>query len=99
MDAELRLIASAAIIGDSSQLAASARLAHYPDEDNFYDRCSLDAATVLRLQSALEQGGAVFIDEDERAGAGVRLKFNRGDVRAIRRLEGEGGPTGEDDVC
>jgi len=59
---------------------------------------ALDAATVLRLQSALEQGGAVFIYEDERAGAGVRLKFNRGDVRAIRRLEGEGGPTGEDDV-
>jgi len=59
----------------------------------------LDAASVLRLQSALEQGGAVFIDDDERAGAGVRLKFNRGDVRAIRRLEGEGGLIGEDDVC
>jgi transcriptional regulator with XRE-family HTH domain len=59
----------------------------------------LDPVTVQRLQSALEQGGAVFIEEDERAGAGVRLKFNRGDVRAIRRLEGEGGRTGEDDVC
>lgn len=59
---------------------------------------ALDAAAALRLRSALEQGGAVFIDEDERAGAGVRLKFNRGDVRAIRRLEGEGGPVGEDDV-
>jgi hypothetical protein len=71
-DAELRLIACAAIMGDSSQ----------PERG-----------------SSTIDGGAVFIDEDERAGAGVRLKFNRGDVRAIRRLEGEGGATGEDDVC
>ncbi len=50
-----------------------------------------------RLRAALEQGGAVFIPEDG-GGRGVRLKFARKDVRAINRLEGEGGPVGDDDV-
>ena len=51
-----------------------------------------------RLQTALEEGGAVFIPESGAGGVGVRLKFNSRDVRAINRLEGEGGSTGEDDV-
>lgn len=51
-----------------------------------------------RLQAALEEGGAVFIPENGDGGVGVRLKFNRRDVRAINRLEGEGGAVGEDDV-
>lgn len=55
------------------------------------------ADAVGRLQAALEAGGAVFIDEDD-LGVGVRLKFPRGDVRSIRRLENEGGVVGEDDV-
>jgi len=50
-----------------------------------------------RLRAVLEAGGALFIDEDT-AGAGVRLKFPRADVRSIGRLENEGGPVGEDDV-
>ena len=50
-----------------------------------------------RLQSALEEGGAVFIPENG-GGVGVRLKFNSREVRAINKWEGEGGPTGEDDV-
>lgn len=50
-----------------------------------------------RLQVALEEGGAVFIPENG-GGVGVRLKFNSRDVRAINRLEGEGGSVGEDDV-
>ena len=53
---------------------------------------------LMRLRDALERGGAVFIDEDHRAGSGVRLKFNAKDVRAINRMEGEGGPVGTDDV-
>ena len=52
---------------------------------------------MARLRQALESGGAVFIDEDD-AGAGVRLKFTRRDVRSINRLEGEGGVVGSDDV-
>lgn len=50
-----------------------------------------------RLEAALTHAGAVFIPEDT-AGIGVRLKFTQKDVRAINRLEGEGGPVGEDDV-
>lgn len=50
-----------------------------------------------RLRAALEEGGAVFIAENG-GGAGVRLKFNQKEVRAINRWEGEGGPVGDDDV-
>ncbi len=50
-----------------------------------------------RLQAALEKGGAVFIAENG-GGLGVRLKFNRKEVRAINRWEGEGGPAADDDV-
>ncbi|KEZ18606.1 hypothetical protein CP98_02638 [Sphingobium yanoikuyae] len=51
-----------------------------------------------RLRLVLEQGGAVFLPEDGEQGAGVRLKFTARDVRAINRMEGEGGPVGSDDV-
>lgn len=50
-----------------------------------------------RLRATLQAGGAVFIPENG-GGCGVRLKFARKDVRAINRMEGEGGPVGEDDV-
>lgn len=49
------------------------------------------------LTHALESAGAVFLDEDD-LGAGVRLRFTRRDVKQLRRLEGEGGAVGEDDV-
>lgn len=51
-----------------------------------------------RLRHALEEGGALFLPEDQAGGIGVRLKFTARDVRAINRLEGEGGPVGSDDV-
>ena len=54
-----------------------------------------DLAKVCR---ALEELGAVFIDEKEGAGAGVRLKFSRNQTRAIDRWENEGGAAAEDDV-
>ena len=50
-----------------------------------------------RIRVALEEGGVIFIPENG-GGAGVRLKFNRREVRAINRWEGEGGTVGEDDV-
>lgn len=50
-----------------------------------------------RLFAVLEDGGAVFIPENG-GGLGVRLKFNRREVRAINKWEGEGGPVGDDDV-
>ncbi len=51
----------------------------------------------VALQQALETAGAVFLDEDD-LGAGVRLRFTRKDVKQLRRLEGEGGAVGDDDV-
>lgn len=58
---------------------------------------SLDDDQKLRIMNALEAGGAVFIAENG-GGAGVRLKFNSKEVRAINKWEGEGGSVGEDDV-
>ena len=58
----------------------------------------LAPSDLRRLRDALERGGAVFIGEDNSGGLGVRLKFNAKDVRAINRMEGEGGPVGTDDV-
>jgi len=49
------------------------------------------------LKHALEQAGAVFLEEGD-MGVGVRLRFTRKDVRQLNRLEGEGGAIGEDDV-
>lgn len=49
------------------------------------------------LTRALESAGAIFLEEGD-LGAGVRLRFTRRDVKQLRRLEGEGGPVGDDDV-
>lgn len=54
-------------------------------------------AVERRLLEALESAGAVFIWENG-GGVGVRLKYARRDVRAVNKWEGEGGPSGEDDV-
>lgn len=61
-------------------------------------RADLDDDAKTRLRHALEEGGAVFLPEEDAGGVGVRLKFTAKDVRAINRLEGEGGPVGSDDV-
>lgn len=65
-----------------------------------FERGQVDPGDAARaaLQAALEQGGAVFIDEGEGLGAGVRLKWTRKDARQLHRLENEGGPSGDDDV-
>lgn len=51
-----------------------------------------------RLCRALEEGGAVFLEEGPDGGVGVRLKYSRRDVRALNKWESEGGPPGDDDV-
>lgn len=56
-----------------------------------------DTDTLRRLRTSLEDGGVQFIAENG-GGAGVRLKFSRREVGAIRRWEAEGGATGEDDI-
>lgn len=58
----------------------------------------LDEDAKRRLYLVLESGGAVFLPEDEDGGVGVRLKFTAKDVRAIDRMENEGGAIGSDDV-
>lgn len=50
------------------------------------------------LRHALEQYGAVFVEEDEDAGRGVRRKYNASKVRRLETWEGEGGPAYEDDI-
>ena len=57
-----------------------------------------NAETISRIKLALEDGGVVFLPEDDSAGVGVRLKFNRATTKQIGVLEGEGGITGYDDV-
>jgi len=52
---------------------------------------------VQAVRTALEEFGVVFIPENG-GGAGVRLKFNRSEVKQLRRLEGEGGTVADDDV-
>lgn len=52
---------------------------------------------IERIQTALEDMGAVFIPEDER-GAGVRLKFTKSEAKRIAELEAEGGITAPDNV-
>jgi transcriptional regulator with XRE-family HTH domain len=69
------------------RLEARATLANDPEEE--------DLAKICR---ALEELGAVFIDEKDGAGAGVRLKFGRSQTRAIDRWENEGGAPADDDV-
>ncbi|MDZ4371051.1 MAG: DNA-binding protein [Phenylobacterium sp.] len=61
-------------------------------------RASPDLEAQARLRRVMEEGGAVFIDEGPEGGVGVRLKFNRKDVRAIGKWENEGGPPADDDV-
>jgi len=78
-----------------------ARLARIEEEalGAFETHCqSLDDDAVQRLRLALESGGAVFLPEDSDGGIGVRLKFPSKDVRAIDRMENEGGAYGSDDV-
>jgi transcriptional regulator with XRE-family HTH domain len=61
-------------------------------------RASLPEDVLGRLLTALESGGAQFLDETAERGAGVRLKFPTKDLRPIGRLENEGGPVADDDV-
>ena len=69
-----------------------------------FERCKVetDETTRAAVRAVLEQGGAVFIDEDTPGtpggGVGVRLKWARRDARQINRMESEGGPVGDDDV-
>ncbi|BCJ91539.1 hypothetical protein IZ6_22740 [Terrihabitans soli] len=53
---------------------------------------------VTAVRHTLEKRGALFVPEDNAAGAGVRLKFNRSETREIGGWEGEGGRVADDDI-
>lgn len=57
-----------------------------------------DEETLRRLQSELEELGAVFIPEMGSNGAGVRLKFSSSVTDRLRTLVDEGGPFSPDAV-
>lgn len=56
-----------------------------------------DDRTIDALKTALQELGAVFIDENG-GGIGVRLKFTESEAKRIARLEGEGGIVANDRV-
>lgn len=70
----------------------TATLTRYENE-----RGGMHADTRDKVQTALEEAGIQFIPENG-GGAGVRLKFNRREVKAVDALENEGSRAGEDDV-
>lgn len=59
---------------------------------------ALDPESNKKLRRALEDFGAVFFDEDELAGYGVRRKYTAAKKRQLTRWESEGGPAFEDDI-
>lgn len=61
-------------------------------------RGEADETMRSKLRAVLEDAGASFIADGDGGGLGVRLKFSRKEVRAINKWEGEGGPSGDDDV-
>ena len=55
------------------------------------------AHELAAIRAVLELSGVQFIPENG-GGAGVRLKFNGREVRAIDKLENEGGIVADDDI-
>ncbi|MGE0582767.1 MAG: XRE family transcriptional regulator [Steroidobacteraceae bacterium] len=80
LDASLETLSKASAV-DVQAIRSFEQMVHEADDEAQH-----------RLRRALEAAGVVFIAENG-GGAGVRLKYNRRDVRAIRRWEGEGGIT------
>ena len=56
-----------------------------------------EPAVIAAISKALEELGAVFIQENG-GGIGVRLKFSSLEAKRIARLEGEGGIVASDRV-
>lgn len=66
---------------------------------NFEHRGSaLNPEANKKLRAALEDFGAVFFDEDDEGGYGVRRKYNSDKTRQLTQWEAEGGPAFEDDI-
>ncbi|WP_026926720.1 hypothetical protein [Granulicoccus phenolivorans] len=83
---------SYAMVAEAADLSAQ-RLRAYEQGDG-----TLDAEENLRLRRALEEFGALFVAEDERAGYGVRKKWSESTTQRVETWEGEGGLAGDDDI-
>ena len=82
---------------DQAVLAKAANLSRNTVVDFEKGRRTPGANNLRAIRAALEAAGVEFIPENG-GGAGVRLKFNRREVKAIDVLENEGGSAKEDDV-
>lgn len=82
---------------DQAVLAKAANISRNTIVDFEKGRRTPGANNLAAIRAALEQHGVEFIPENG-GGAGVRLKFNRREVKAIDKLENEGGIVAEDDV-
>lgn len=51
----------------------------------------LSAEEKLKLRASLEKYGALFIEEEEHAGYGVRRRYPRSSLMRLNTWEGEGG--------
>lgn len=80
------------------EIAQSAGLEPAQVRDFEHRGFALDPGANKKLRAALEEFGAVFFDEDEHGGYGVRRKYTAAKARQLGRWEGEGGPAYEDDI-
>jgi predicted transcriptional regulator len=74
-----QLRAARALVGWSrDQLAAAAGVSAIAIKSFELGTTDPRVSTMMSLKSAVERGGVVFVDADERLGPGVRLKSNAG---------------------
>ncbi len=96
-----QIAAARALVGISQEKLAARAKVQLSALHRLEDRVVLASArneNVAKICEVLEELGAVFIDEKDGAGAGVRLKFSRSQTRSIDTWENEGGVVAEDDV-
>lgn len=90
--------AARALVELTRERLAKAAKVHTETIENFERQLDKPSSEEIgRIQTALEDMGAVFIPEDER-GVGVRLKFTKSEAKRIAELEAEGGITAPDNV-
>lgn len=80
------------------EISEAAALEAAPVRDFEHRGLALAPNDNKKLRVALEEFGAVFFDEDDQGGYGVRRKYNSSKIRQLGRWEGEGGPVYEDDI-
>ncbi|MCB5362558.1 helix-turn-helix transcriptional regulator [Pusillimonas sp. CC-YST705] len=90
--------ARALIEWSRDQLSAESGVAVQEISDFESGRVFPNEESCQSIRRALEEAGAVFLEEGAEGGVGVRLKYSRREVRALNKWEGEGGQAADDDV-